>query len=266
MTSANKAPIRLSGFHESKLYVDELPPIPIRVKRLTEDQTTRFIASAELLNEPPSFRQLAGRQPDGPEQEKDANDRYVIPEAQIRRRRIDELAGEAQKIFQAAAKEDEEFARAFMREVIPQLVSVPPGVFIVDEVEITTGAQLLDVFSARGDVLRQVVQIIWAENTLNENKKKAWKLLSGLQHSSNALHLEADGRALERIAASVGTKDFAAIAAAMGSIVDPSGSEAGISSSTRARSASSAATTAAGKRSSSPRTRSRSASRRRGGR
>jgi hypothetical protein len=226
---------RPATFHIDDPTTEQLVPVKLRVKWLTEQEYTAFASGMKRLDDPPSLRLLGGRASSGEEQEKDDKGRYVISEAEIIDRRRTELTPERREAYDRADQEDEAFVRAFTKDAIERFVTVVAGELAVDGQPVTSGADLYRVFCARADLLFGLVTLIHQENTMSPVAKKAWRSLSDFRRISSEHQLAQAGQKLAEVAAGVETSGTANNGAATGSTEAPSGSAA-TSSSTPARS------------------------------
>lgn len=207
--------------------------IRLRIKRLTMEEFIAFSRDYRRVSDPPSERIFA-RQP-GPEQEKTEQGDYVISDAEVRERRLRAMSAEERAAWEIQDQNDEAFAREFLLRSISDYVTVEPGQ-IQDEAgrELTTGADLIRLFVARGDVIQQLVRLIWTENTLSPDQKKVLRSLFAFQHSLSAALPEVLGNAQELTAALADKKASAASEDALSQAMLPFGSTEKTSSDTPA--------------------------------
>jgi hypothetical protein len=157
------------------------------------------------------LRALVPEQPEG--------QAFVLTDEEIAERRLDELKPEERARLEEAHARHEAERDAFVAESISAFVKVEPDQITAEledgsEISVTTGAQLVDAFSSRADVLKTVVDMIRIENMLSESRKKALRSLFDSSASSSAPATEASGSAPETTAAPVAAKASATSEAA----------------------------------------------------
>jgi len=161
--------LRVTRFYKTTIPIDgEL--LKVRIQKLTIDQWTRFVHEFERLGKVFLKDKLDLRPRSGEED---------LTAEEIAARRYGELSAEAR-----AAREVEELAEAergnqFAKDVIAQYVTLEPDqVFDEDANQyLTTGAEMLEHFGSRPDVLRDLVAEIFLQNRLSEEDKKKLSLL-----------------------------------------------------------------------------------------
>jgi hypothetical protein len=232
-------PIKLRKYYEHTVWLDndetgQAEQVTLHIARLNVEQFAEFDAGSRRLNDPPSLRLLPGRKPD--EQEKDERGRYVIADSVIYERRRDELDPAALAAYRTADEDDEHFSKVFMQAAIEQYISAPEGQIVDDEDRpVTTGAQLVRFFCARGDVLRTLVVAIYAANSMSADLKKVLRSQSAFAASLSEPSKEAPGTRPATAAASATTAasaDSAAATASSGASTDTASPEADRPSST----------------------------------
>lgn len=171
--------------------------LPLRIARLTKGQLVDFLAGWQLIENPPSDRAIY-RKADSDEQAVDARRNYVVPQSEIRRRRLDEMRPEERAAFDAAERADVLAMVEFAHHAISTYVSLEPGCVLkldAGEVDaenrpivrvVSTSAQLADLLSGNVEQLTSLVAQIYAENTLSAEKKRTLRRLSDLTRSSSA--------------------------------------------------------------------------------
>lgn len=179
--------LKLASTYPARLVVDvdetgTETAIEIRVKRLNEEEYAVFAADLATLNDPPSNTFTDVRHDD--EQAEAEGGGFVIPITEIRRRRLAAMDRETRARYDAADAADEAFAKAFLVRAISDFVSVPVDVLAIDDVPVLTGRDLLRVFGAQVDLLRELMMTVWLENTLSTAQKKAWRSWSDSRRTS----------------------------------------------------------------------------------
>lgn len=170
--------------------------IKITVARMKVGEASAFRRAYHRLTAPESIRILSTRKP-GEEQEKRLVPRpptaeenaepeaevFLIPDAEIRRRRLAEMSPAEREAFDVLdAREDVE-NDAFIEKAIAQYVTVEAGqieetnMATGDVTAVTTGADLVRIFSSRPSVLVDLVTVIRIENMLPESQKQLLRAL-----------------------------------------------------------------------------------------
>lgn len=202
----------------------------MHVKRFDLDEFAKFDRDYRRVGDPPSNRMLLTRKPEGDEQEKDEQEKFKISLNTVAERRLAEMDVVARAAYEKQDAEDEKFSKQFLVDAISTYVTVPAGEVEDNDEPVTTGAQLVRIFGARADVLRQLLQAIWTENTLSAAEKKVRRSLSGLSRSLNEQTLAVLGQTpvpTVEPAANAASVEIAGVTASGETI--PSGSEAGAS-------------------------------------
>lgn len=164
-------------------------------------------------------------------------ERYRIPDDEIRRRRNQDLTPEQRVELAQYRQEEQDAYEAFLTFCIRDFVTIAPGQFEFEDEDsgdvtpITTGAQVLQFFGGRADLLRQLLHAVRRENLSTAEEKKAWRSRSASTRSSVARGPEADGPTPDGAATPAGTEDSAPSAAATASIEETSYGETGKASS-----------------------------------
>jgi hypothetical protein len=201
--------------------------VAIRVKRMTHDEWFLYDHERQKA-ETPTLLRFVSRQPS--EQQKDAEGAYRIPFTEIIERRLQDMTPETREAYEAAVEADEEQARGFVVLVFERFVTVAGGLTEEgdDGVErsVTTGLDLLRIFGARADVLRQVLQAVQRENSLDADQKKAWSSPPASSPGSTAPKPGPRGRRRATTAGRAATKGSAGTGAATPQPQGPSGSTA----------------------------------------
>lgn len=127
---------------------------------------------------------------------------FVIPDAEIRRRRLEEMSPEEHAAWEHLDADEDTARDTFYEEAVSAYVTVRPGQIQLEERgpdgtavrEITAGADLVRLFGARLDVMRTLVDTIGIENTLSDPVKKAWWSQFDSVASSTGPATEAGGK------------------------------------------------------------------------
>ncbi len=206
----NRQTVRLRNYYPRTIVVDAdggEVEIPIRVRRFTPDQLVEFQVGWSFCQNPPSERAIY-RKPDEMEF-RSGTTMYVIPPAEIRRRRLVEMTEAERVAFEAADRADAEHVRVFCSEQVSTHVTVDPTVKLVVEDDqgdprtVKTGADLVAVFGGNLETLMEFTAAIWFENTLSPAKKKALRARSASTTSSAPSSPDPTGTAPAETAAPV---------------------------------------------------------------
>jgi hypothetical protein len=217
----------------------------VHIRRFTVAQLQAFQRDFHRVVNPTAARFIF-RKPDGDEQAmrdevigKGERQRtrqvHVIPDAEIERRRLEEMDGPTRERYDAASQADDAFMTEFCSKAITDYVSVAPNLpfrFQAERektgepFEIKTGADLVEAFGGNLSMLTRLTQAIHLENTLTPEAKKALRSLSGSTTSSPAPVAAAvvDGATP---AAIVAPADPVASASSGGVLMDPDQSRSG---------------------------------------
>ena len=159
---------------------------PVRIRRFSVKQLQDFQRGfARVMN--PSAERFIFRKPDGDEQAlRDDQRTHVIPDAEIQRRRLEEMSPETRAAYDLASRADDEYMTTFCSEAIAAHVSVAPGCTLKaqrpesnEEFEVKTGADLVAAFGGNLSMLVRLTRAIHQENTLSPEAKKVLRSLSG---------------------------------------------------------------------------------------
>jgi len=96
---------------------------------------------------------------------------FVISDEEIQRRRLAELTPEQRAEYERYREDEEQHARAFVTKMIEQHVSVLPGQIEIEDLatgesrDVTTGAELVDLYGARPDVMTALLGAIMLAQT-----------------------------------------------------------------------------------------------------
>jgi hypothetical protein len=128
-------------------------------------------------------RRLVNEEPTG--------ESFVIDDAAIRQRRLDEMTPETRSAWEALVRDEDAREAAFITDTIERFVTVEPDQIVaVDgtgkETSLTSGQELLSVFGANLGDMRALVQQVWIENNVSEERKKALRSLFDFDASSAA--------------------------------------------------------------------------------
>lgn len=117
-----------------------------------------------------------------------------------------ESSADATEERYARERADATFMATFCAEAITQFVTVPEGQVQIDGNAVTTGAQFLDAYSNRDDVLKVALMEIHLQNTLTDQEKKVWASRSVSRPTSIASRQITPGGAQGSTAAPVSPK------------------------------------------------------------
>lgn len=104
-------------------------------------------------------------------------ERFVIPEAEIRRRRLLDMTSAERATFERLQKEDDQAAVDLAETALPAFVRVPAGQLEVEDADtgdttpLATGRQLLALFGSHADTLGAILLAIAKTNTLSDDEK-----------------------------------------------------------------------------------------------
>lgn len=169
--------------------------IPLRIRRFNRAQMEAFAIGWAAVINPPSARQIY-RLHDAVEQEKNAAGAFVIPDAEIVRRRLAEMTPEQLDARREQERLEFEQMVAFCVEQITAHVWVPAvdaqqrPVRVQREddegqvVLVKTGADVAALFAGNGEMLGRIARAINDANNLSPEKKRASKLFSASTPSS----------------------------------------------------------------------------------
>jgi hypothetical protein len=149
------------------------------------------------------------------------DDVFVVPDEEIRRRRLAEMTRDDRAAWTRLVEEEEAAEVAFLTQAIATYVALEPGQVSGtgasgETTDIVTGEDILRVWGNKIDDLRALVALVRIENDLSESRKKALRSLYGSGGSSPApAEVATAGTALEPTAAPVDGKASAGSAAAM---------------------------------------------------
>jgi hypothetical protein len=217
--------MRIQTDFETSITIDG-ERLALVIQRLSKDQFTPFEQGVQRMYNPPCLRLLGGRKNDGDEQDRQADGKtFVVGLHEVQRRRREELEGASLRAYEEAESADNAWLLAFVESSVSAYVRVPAGALFVGDRAVLTGAELVDVLWARGDVMREIVGTIYRANTLTAAEKKALRSLSDSMPSSGAAQTVPDGRTPATAVEPARTEGSAVIGAATGSIEGhPSGS------------------------------------------
>lgn len=199
--------------------------IPLRIRRFNRAQMEAFTLGWTSILNPPSNRELYRLQT-AEEQEKNEQGQFVIPDAEITRRRVAEMSTEQRAVREAQLVVEFQELIAFTVAQITSHVWVAPvdaegrpvRVQRVDEdgqvLLVRTGADVAALFSGNGEMLGRIVRHIHDQNSLTPEKKRLSKLFSASIDSSLERQMAAAGRPPAGTAADVVPPDSAATAPA----------------------------------------------------
>ena len=163
---------------------------PVRVRRFTVSQLQEFQRGFARVVSPTAERFIF-RTSDSDEQALRADGRtYVVPQAEVERRRQVEMDEATSQAYEAASRADDDFMSSFCSQAIADHVWLPPGVTVTviqdddSEVEATDGPGLVLAFGGNLSMLVRLTRVIHEENTLSPEAKKALRSLSASTVSS----------------------------------------------------------------------------------
>lgn len=146
---------------------------------------------------------------------RDAGDVLMETDDQVLARLDFEETAEQRATREQRDAEEEAFATEFLVRSLTEYVTCEAGQLSTAREPVTTGAQILQAYGARQDVLQQLLQAIFSENCLPEAIKKKLASRPGSQPGSPASTPTAPGGGPDPIAAPAGERGSANPAAAM---------------------------------------------------
>lgn len=156
-------------------------------------------------------------------------DKFKVSDEEVRRRRLVALTEAERASYDAMRLKDMQAYAEFLDEALSQFVRVVPGQIDFEDVDagqtidVTTGADFVRCFGARGDVLQQVVILIRQINQLSDAQKKELRSHSDSSGSSKESGLSLTGLSSEPTAAPAESSASATTEAAIETAGDPSG-------------------------------------------
>lgn len=201
-------PYRAQAFYPVSIKVDG-EEIGLRIKRMNLEEWEEFWSNFERHAQP-TIDRFAFRKDD--EQSKDEKGEYVVPWAEVQKRRRLEMTDEERTLFEKAEEKDEHESREFYKNVFASFVRVERGLEEETDsgpVHIKEGLDFLRIFGARADVIGEVVNALIMENSLSDEKKRLWRSRTASKLSSDASAPAQAGPTQEPTAASAETEDSA---------------------------------------------------------
>lgn len=206
--------MKILNFYPTTILIDDpetgaAVTVRVRVTRMSLDQSSRFKRDYYRSANPPS-KALLARRPDGDEQAKGPDGKFLLSDDLIRARRLMEMSDDEREDFDRREDEEEAFSVQFLTRSITDYIAVEPEQLYEDGQDgkprsITTGADMLRLFGGRSDVLAQLLRAIDVENTWSTAGKNALRSLSASARSSDAPQPVAVGPKPEPTAADAGT-------------------------------------------------------------
>jgi hypothetical protein len=208
--------ISIKNFYDRTVRIDDaegnVVELPVRIRRFSVEQLQEFAAGYRRCENRAADRFIT-RKPDGDEQEmqelvigKMTVKVPMIPDAEIRRRRLLEMSDADRERFEAQEAADETFIAEFSAKAIREHVSVKPGVRLLFETEegstreLQSGNDLAEAFAGNSSTLAALLNAVREENTLSADEKKRLRSLSALAASSSTSTPTAGGDAPAAIA------------------------------------------------------------------
>lgn len=133
-------------------------------------------------------------------------DQFIVPDEEIRRRRLLEMTDAERTRYELVRKQDAEAFGLFLSDALQHFVRVEAGqIEFIDDKEVTVdvlnGEQLAMCYGARPDILRNISMAIRAHNELTDAAKKDWRSRSASNSSSKERDPKATGGSSAPIAA-----------------------------------------------------------------
>lgn len=228
---SNTKTYRLSRHYKRTLEiddgVDDVIKVPSFVRRFTKDELQAFEEGWNALKNPRHELALA-RKHEGDEQEREeieiSGDRikvFKVSNVEVRRRRLAEMTPEQFEAFEKAEKAHVRACGDFFAKAITDHIWVRPEADIQIDLEgggikqLKTGADILEFVGGNSRLLQDLAALVWNENTMSPEAKKASRLRRDSTASSAAPM--AAGEKPAATAGSVESGASAAIADAMAS-------------------------------------------------
>jgi hypothetical protein len=115
-------------------------------------------------------------------------DQFVVPDEEIRRRRLVEMTDGERARYDRLRAEDAEAYGRFLSEALGQFVRVVPGQLAFEEDgeirDVLDGEQLAKCYGARTNILQQIALAIRAINEMTDAQKNDWRSRSDSSISS----------------------------------------------------------------------------------
>lgn len=159
-------------------------------------------------------------------------DQFLVPDEEIRRRRLVEMTDGERTRYDRLRAEDAEAYGRFLSEALGQFVRVAPGQLAFEEDgevrDVLDGEQLAKCYGARTNILQQIALAIRAINEMTEAQKNDWRSRSDSSTSSTgrdrtATNLPITGTSSAPTAGRVDRSDSAMTGDAMPTAASPSG-------------------------------------------
>jgi hypothetical protein len=155
------------------------------------------------------------------------NERYIISDDEICRRRLLELPDSQREVFETLKKRDDAAFETCITDAFPKFITVPAGQITLEwdgaERDVTTGADLLLCLGSHPDALFEILLAIRSVNALEADAKNESRSRSISTLGSTSSDRTAVGEKPETAAPSANSPDSATTAAAMPIVASPSG-------------------------------------------
>lgn len=220
------AKITVSAWQPATVQVSDMG-VDISLKRLTFDEARRLEHAWRRWMISYADRLGLVRLP-GEEQARTADEKaFVISDAEIRERRVSEMSVETRARYEQLLAEDQAAEIALLTLALTDFVRVVPGQITAhvgdQEIDVTTGAQLLEFFGSRVDVLFRIVAALRARSLVSDDQKNGFGSPSTSRPSSRERDQTVTGDVPAPIAAPVSTMGSVTPAAATPIATTPSG-------------------------------------------
>jgi hypothetical protein len=214
MNTTPAQPIYIDDRYPSELVISSTQTLQITIKRFELDEYQRFIRDFNRCS-------LLGKK----------DDLFIAQHRKETEQPVDVLARleleqtpEERAARQQRDAEEEKFASDFIVHSLTAFVAIVPGqLYRRGSTEsLTTGADLLNVYASRSDVLQAALQNIYVENCLSDDVKKKLKEQSVSGATSTPSTLAVNGDAPAPAAPRASVSDSVLLDAATAAIAEQS--------------------------------------------
>ena len=217
----------------------EVHEVTVHVARLTVDQRIYFLDKYKRAGTPPSEMVTLSRRMDRPDElelvegTSPLHQAFVLPESEIRRRRISEMSPDDYATLLEQESQEEAYSNEVLRETICSYVTIPAGQGVRVETasgqyeDVCTGPQIMEAFGQNAGILLRLYQEVHHQNTLTGSAKNELRLASASASSSPPSPREPGGPTPGSPVVPVGSAGCVAVEGATASTEDQSGEPLG---------------------------------------
>lgn len=191
-----KPPLVLLPYHETPHPFsagDAGVMLDVRITKMTTLQYVAWRQQYDIHRQRPSQRVLAVRLPDEMETkplsddaDPDATPEFVIPDSEIRRRRLDAMSPEDRAAFDKQQQAEDTAEAQFIETTVRELVTLAPGQVQMGGQDLTSGDDILRVFGGHLLDMRALVENVRIQHEAPASLKKVWRSLFASGGSSTA--------------------------------------------------------------------------------